>query len=153
MPRDILVKLSLFKVKERILLRVRQQVTVSFQEAHCTLYQDIAPATLARLQQFCPVAEALRAETLRYRWAFPFGLAFELHNKACHFTAADEAAAALGLQSESEGGDFAATGAMRGGVGPSASMEQWRQQRSGRKTPRKWHPPTVWLLERSWGGL
>ncbi|KAJ1119240.1 hypothetical protein NDU88_007426 [Pleurodeles waltl] len=137
-PRDVLAKLNSFRVKERILLRARQQDLVSFQGAQCSLFQDIAPATIAQRQQFRPVTEALRENNIKYRWTFPFGVAFELHNKACHFSTVEAAADALGLETRGERGatDFAAEWG-QGGDAPPALADQWNQQRRGRKTPKK----------------
>ncbi|KAJ1170051.1 hypothetical protein NDU88_001932 [Pleurodeles waltl] len=66
--------------------------------AQCSLFQEIAPATLARRQQFRPVMEALREKKIKYRWTFPFGVAFERYNKACHFSMVEAAAGVLGLE-------------------------------------------------------
>ncbi|KAJ1098388.1 hypothetical protein NDU88_003499 [Pleurodeles waltl] len=96
-PRDILVKFSSFKDKERILQKARRQDVVSFLGALCALFQDFAPATLLQRQRFRLITDGLKARNIRYRWTFPFGIAFELNHKLYHFVECGEAAAALGL--------------------------------------------------------
>ncbi|KAJ1161517.1 hypothetical protein NDU88_002002 [Pleurodeles waltl] len=96
-PHDILVKLSSFKVKERILQKARQQDVVYFQGAQCALFQGIAPVTLHRWQRFRPIKDELKVRNIWNRWTFPFGISFELNNKPYHFVESREAVAALGL--------------------------------------------------------
>ena len=101
-PRDILVKLTSFKVKENILRKARQNDNVSFQGHSCSLYQDIAPATLARRHQLRPITEKLRVDGIRYRWTYLFGISFELSGKSHHALNAEEAAKILGIILESD---------------------------------------------------
>ena len=90
-PRDILVKLSNSIDKEKILSEARKMEVVKYKDYPCVLFQDLSPVTLARRNQFRPVTEKLRQEQIRYRWLFPFGIAFEYQNKA-HRTASLEEA-------------------------------------------------------------
>lgn len=97
-PRDILAKFSSFKVKEKVLQKARSMSTVSFQNATCTLYQDVAQATLQRRHQFRPVTTFLRDKQIRYRWTFPFGLVFQWNTKTYRCEEVQEAMTILGLE-------------------------------------------------------
>ncbi|OCT71861.1 hypothetical protein XELAEV_18034838mg [Xenopus laevis] len=50
------------------------------------IYADIAPATLLKRKSLAPVTRILQSHRLRYRWLFPFGLAFTLNNQAYRIT-------------------------------------------------------------------
>ncbi|KAJ1202315.1 hypothetical protein NDU88_006115 [Pleurodeles waltl] len=57
-------------------------------------------------------------------------LDFELHNKACHFSTVEAAAAALGLETRGErGATDSEAGEGQGGDAPPALADQWKQQR------------------------
>lgn len=104
-PRDVLAKFSSFKVKEKILQKARTMDTISFQNATCTLYQDVAQATLQRRHQFRPVTTFLRDKHVKYRWTFPFGIVFQWNNKSCHYEEVADAVANLGLELPDPSGD------------------------------------------------
>lgn len=100
--RDVLVKLNYFKAKQAILQAARKKNEVSFQGFHCNLFQDLAPATLLRRQQFRPITTKLREDNIKYKWTFPFGLAFELNNKTKNVTKLKDGLRLLGLPSTAE---------------------------------------------------
>lgn len=96
--RDVLAKFSSFKIKEMVLQKAQALDKVSFQNVECSLYQDVAQATLARRQQFRPITAAVRDCKVRYRWTYPFRIAFTLDNKNYHCTELEETAAVLGIE-------------------------------------------------------
>lgn len=99
-PRDILAKFHSFKVKEAVLAAARTKGIVSFQNFSCSLYQDLAPATLARRRAFRPITSKLRDEKIRYHWTYPFGISFEYCNKQRHVSDLREGMQHLGLPIE-----------------------------------------------------
>lgn len=96
-PRDILAKFHSFQTKEGVLQAARAKPSISFQEHSCSLYQDLAPATLARRQQFRALTNKLREDHIRYRWTYPFGLGFVYKNKQRHITDLQQGLELLGL--------------------------------------------------------
>ncbi|CAH2296310.1 Hypothetical predicted protein [Pelobates cultripes] len=70
-PRDIIIRWHFYSTKEAILKRSRNH-QYTYKGKELQIYQDIAPATLARRREWKPVADLVRAKGLRFAWGFPF---------------------------------------------------------------------------------
>ena len=125
-PRDILVKMRSFKLKEEILKKARQKGDTSFQGFKCALYQDIAPSTLTRRFQLKPVTDKLRQDKIRYRWTYPFGIAFEFNDRSHHATSLEEAAKIMGIDIQTEPHDNMTT------------TSPWQTQKGGNSKRVEW---------------
>ncbi|CAH2285918.1 Hypothetical predicted protein [Pelobates cultripes] len=70
-PRDVIMRWHFFSTKEAIIKSARHH-TYSLDGSTLHLYQDIAPATLARRREWKPIADFVRAKGLNFAWGHPF---------------------------------------------------------------------------------
>ncbi|CAH2223986.1 Hypothetical predicted protein [Pelobates cultripes] len=99
-PRDIIVRMSHFATKEKIMAATRASLpklgayTLAF-------FQDLAPSTLKKRRDLKPLTMALTKKGIKYRWGHPFKLQvrFGDQDRVLHHPAEmEDFAAALGLQ-------------------------------------------------------
>ncbi|KAM9299326.1 uncharacterized protein PAF06_016378 [Gastrophryne carolinensis] len=76
LPRDIVVKPTFYCTKETILMAAREKGDLCFQNHRYQIFPDVAPQTLQRRRAMKPGLEILRNHNIKYRWGFPFKLAF-----------------------------------------------------------------------------
>ena len=69
------------------------------------LFQDLPLATLLGCHQFKPIMDKLFSESLKYRWLYPIGIAFEYNNKTHLTSKFSDAAKILGIPSEAAQSD------------------------------------------------
>uniref|UniRef100_A0A8C5PPN5 Uncharacterized protein n=1 Tax=Leptobrachium leishanense TaxID=445787 RepID=A0A8C5PPN5_9ANUR len=70
-PRDVVVRLHYFQSKEAI-QRAGREMAVEYEGSTLQLFQDIAPATLAKRRAWRPFTEILRQHDIKYAWGYPF---------------------------------------------------------------------------------
>lgn len=73
-PRDIVLCMKDFLIKEEILRAARNQQRITLDDRTIQIYPDISPATLDRRRGLKEITSALQAARIRYRWGFPFKL-------------------------------------------------------------------------------
>ncbi|CAH2251472.1 Hypothetical predicted protein [Pelobates cultripes] len=73
-PRDVLVCLHYFHVKEDIMRASRQRQSLPEPHQRTTIYADISAATLKKSKTFAAITEQLRQHKKPYRWGFPVKL-------------------------------------------------------------------------------
>ncbi|XP_029443595.1 uncharacterized protein LOC115083739 [Rhinatrema bivittatum] len=94
-PRDIVLSFTSFTLKERIYTLSRQMKDIQWRNLHISIYQDLAPVTLKKRFELREVTTALREKDIRYRWTFPFGLAFQVQGITHRITNITEATEAF----------------------------------------------------------
>ncbi|CAH2254698.1 Hypothetical predicted protein [Pelobates cultripes] len=70
-PRDVIVKLLHFPVKEQLMKAARDRPPV-YQGQQLQFYQDLAPSTLRKRRELKPLTTALLEAGWRYTWGHPF---------------------------------------------------------------------------------
>ncbi|CAH2275996.1 Hypothetical predicted protein [Pelobates cultripes] len=70
-PRDIIVRLHFYHIKERIMKAARDS-PVEVEGVPVQLFQDLAPTTLKRRRDLRPLTQHLTRHGLRYAWGHPF---------------------------------------------------------------------------------
>lgn len=75
-PRDIIVKLHFFRMKEQLLAAARNKNSLQFQSHDYQLFTDLAPLTIAKHRAMKPQLQILQQHQLKYTWRFPFALQF-----------------------------------------------------------------------------
>ena len=73
-PRDIIMCMKDFLVKEDIMRASRNTPNISHEGKRIQIYPDISPATLGRRRRMKEVTSVLQSARIRYRWGFPFKL-------------------------------------------------------------------------------
>lgn len=73
-PRDIIMCMKDFLVKEDIMRAARNSPNISLEGKKLQIYPDISPATLDRRRRMKEVTNILQAARIKYRWGFPFKL-------------------------------------------------------------------------------
>ena len=73
-PRDVIMCMKDFLVKEDIMRASRNTPNISFEGKRIQIYPDISPATLDRRRRMKEVTSVLQSARIRYRWGFPFKL-------------------------------------------------------------------------------
>ena len=139
-PRDILVKMQDSREKDLVLRAARDLDVLKCCDYVCDIFQDLSAATLMRRQAFRPITTKLMAEKIRYRWLFPFGIAFEFQDKSFQTSNLGKAAKILGIaldevSTEGHGGEPGASGTATW----LNNKAGWRFQRGQGRRPRR-HP-------------
>ena len=73
-PRDVIMCMKDFLVKEDIMRASRNTPNISFEGKRIQIYPDISPATLDRRRRMKEVTSVLQSARIKYRWGFPFKL-------------------------------------------------------------------------------
>ena len=120
--------------KDSILLAARRLDEVKFRDYPCSLFQDLAPATLLQRHQFCPVMEKLHEEKICYRWLVPFGIAFEHQGKTYQTCSLEKGAKILGVPLESPAVPDS------GGAAGTSGISAWLNNVAGWSVPAYWVP-------------
>lgn len=82
LPRDTVVKLHFFRVKEEVMRRA--QVT---EKGHSIqIFADLSPYTIQKRRYLKPLLQILSQKSITYRWPFPFCLNFAFLNKSYSFS-------------------------------------------------------------------
>ena len=137
-PRDILVKLLDSRVKDLILKSAREADGLKCGEYDCSVFQDLSSATLMRRNAFRPITAKLSAENIRYRWLFPFGIAFEFQNKPYQTSNLNKAAKILGITLEEDKAESSNAEPSAGGSAPWLNNRAgWRFQRGKTRRARR----------------
>lgn len=71
-PRDIVLYLKDFLIKEEILRAARNSRSITLNGTMCKIYPDLPPATLDRRRKMKEVTTVLAKAHTRHRWGFPF---------------------------------------------------------------------------------
>ncbi|CAH2219428.1 Hypothetical predicted protein [Pelobates cultripes] len=95
-PRDVIVRLHFFHVKERI-MRAARETPIEVEGVQVQLYQDLAPTTLKRRRDLRPLTHHLTQQGLRYAWGHPFKLIVRREGRFHAISRAEEVPAFLDL--------------------------------------------------------
>lgn len=85
LPRDIIVKLHYYQVKEAVMKYSQDSPSLAIQGQEVQIFVDLSPYTIQQRQSLKPLLLALSKKGVKYRWAFPFQLSFTMQNKAYAF--------------------------------------------------------------------
>ncbi|CAH2312231.1 Hypothetical predicted protein [Pelobates cultripes] len=91
-PRDIVVRLHFYHIKERI-MRAARDTPIEVEGAPVQLYQDLAPTTLKRRRE--PLTQHLSSHGLRYAWGHPFKIIIRKDGRFHSLTRPEEIPALL----------------------------------------------------------
>ncbi|XP_066444700.1 uncharacterized protein [Eleutherodactylus coqui] len=80
-PRDIVCKLLAFSDTAAILEAARNRKNLQYESSPIQIFQDLAPATLAKRRLLKPLLDELRAKNIKYAWLYPFGLGINYKGK------------------------------------------------------------------------
>lgn len=83
-PRDVLMRIHFFQVKESILSAFRQRNDLPPQAANLQVLPDLSQFTLQRRRNLSSITKALRNHKIIYRWKYPAKLEIS-HNGSKHF--------------------------------------------------------------------
>ncbi|XP_030076351.1 pleckstrin homology domain-containing family H member 3 [Microcaecilia unicolor] len=75
-PKDIIACFENFKLKEQVLKTARTAQNFKWDTYEIAIFQDLASATLKCRAALKPVTMKLREMGIKYRWRYPFALAF-----------------------------------------------------------------------------
>ena len=78
-PRDIILCLKDFLIKEEILRAARNTPRITLDDFTIQIFPDLSPASLDRRRGMKEVTTVLQSARIRYKWGFPFKLSIP-HN-------------------------------------------------------------------------
>ncbi|CAH2250291.1 Hypothetical predicted protein [Pelobates cultripes] len=93
-PRDIVVRLHFYHIKERI-MRAARDAPIELEGVPVQLFQDLAPTTLKRRRELRPLTQHLSHHGLRYAWGHPFKMIIRKDGRFHSLTRPDEIPALL----------------------------------------------------------
>ncbi|CAH2283843.1 Hypothetical predicted protein [Pelobates cultripes] len=132
-PRDVIVRLHRFPVKELLLWKARQNPPL-YQGKKVAFFQDLAPLTLKKRRDLRQLTLTLTHYGIRYMWGHPFKLVIRKENQTHILSTASEMApfaASLGLELLPPPSQAASRPRGRPGGATTGA------DRSPRRTPRK----------------
>lgn len=80
-PRDIIVKLHFFRIKEQLLSAARNKDALQFQSHAYQSFSDLAPLTIVKHRAMKPQLQILLQHQLKYTWRFTFAMQFSYHGQ------------------------------------------------------------------------
>ncbi|XP_075719607.1 uncharacterized protein LOC142760334 [Rhinoderma darwinii] len=90
LPRDIIVKLHYYSIKEKVMERARKLPVITIYNTAVQIYADLAPQTIQKRRMLRPILQTLKHHAIPYRWAFPFRLLFMRNNRQYGFSTLQE---------------------------------------------------------------
>lgn len=112
---DILTRVHYFSDKEAILKKAQGIKAVSYNGLSIQIFQDLAPATLQRSQDFKSIMDKLSDLNIKYQWGHPFALMFTWEGKRRVLRSLRDAKQLLQLPVEPEGEDLSSSRERRDG--------------------------------------
>ncbi|OCT65781.1 hypothetical protein XELAEV_18042027mg [Xenopus laevis] len=94
-PRDIIIRFHYHQTQVEVLRAARERGSLDFRDHSYQLYPDLSPTTLQKRRTMQPVTKILQHHKVRYRWAFPFRLAFAFNNRSYSMDTPEEGLATL----------------------------------------------------------
>lgn len=85
LPRDIVVKLHYFSVKEEVMKKCRYQQPLMCRGHTIQVFADISPTTIQKRRSLKPLLTVLSQREIKYKWTFPFALKFDYKGKTHSF--------------------------------------------------------------------
>ncbi|XP_053550225.1 uncharacterized protein LOC128641725 [Bombina bombina] len=73
-PRDVIVKLTSYQVKEEIMKAARHNMNLQYEGATLQLFADISACTLFHRKELQPLTRHFGSLNIQYRWSFTFQL-------------------------------------------------------------------------------
>uniref|UniRef100_A0A8C5M2A8 Uncharacterized protein n=1 Tax=Leptobrachium leishanense TaxID=445787 RepID=A0A8C5M2A8_9ANUR len=73
-PRDVLMRVHFFRIKESLLSAMRTATTLPPPYADLLFFPDLSATTMSKRKEFLPVTKILRNHQIQYRWGFPLKL-------------------------------------------------------------------------------
>lgn len=77
LPRDIVVKLDFYAVKELIMKLSQETEQLTIQGHPIQIFADLSPTTIQKRKSLKPLLTALSQKAVKYWWSFPFCLQFQ----------------------------------------------------------------------------
>ncbi|OCU00147.1 hypothetical protein XELAEV_18005933mg [Xenopus laevis] len=84
-----------YTTQVEILRAAREQGSLDFRIHSYKLYPELSPTTLQKRRTMQPFTKILQHHKVRYRWAFPFHLAFSYNNRSYTMDTPEEGLATL----------------------------------------------------------